>query len=161
MTRNHRLAAVLLGLTACSGAFAGSVMEPGGWEMTMTVTGYGPAPGEKKSLGESTTKACLSQAFLDKDPYLTPGVDQEKAAKRGATCSVSDEKRSATAASWKMTCVLKDGTSSDTQISNTAGAKEMRSEVSQTLVREGKTVQMKVITTARHIGECTEDMRPL
>ena len=63
-------------------------------------------------------KQCLTAAFLDKDPYLTPGIDKEKMSQRGAACSLADEKRTESSASWKMACKLADRSLIDMTINN-------------------------------------------
>ena len=150
--------AFILATALAAPALAGSVMRAGAWEVHMKVTATNPETGETKNVADTTMKACMTQAFVDKNPYLTPGVDQEKAAKRGATCTLSDEKPGANAATWTMTCKLKDGTETVAHISNTASAKAMRSEVRQDVTREGHTVPTLVLTTGKYIGKCTSDM---
>ena len=82
-------------------------------------------------------KQCLSAAFLDKDPYLTPGIDKEKMSQRGATCSLADEKRDASTASWTMACKLADGTLIDMTINNSVSRDALQSDIRQVIDKGG------------------------
>lgn len=145
-------------LVWAAAAWAGSSMQAGGWEAHVKVTMKDPKTGETKTLTDATNKMCLSQAFIDRDPYLKPAIDEDKAAKQGAKCSISDAQTSPGVASWKMSCTLKDGSTTDAHIKNTAGAKEMRSDITQYLTKDGEKMQMNILTTSRYIGACTDDM---
>lgn len=143
------------------GAQAQSVMQPGGWEMHARISAHDSATGETKTLSESTMKQCLSAAFLDKDPYLTPGIDTEKMTRQGATCSLADEKRTESSASWKMACKLADGTLIDMTIHNSVSKHSLRSDIRQVIDKAGKTAQMQIAMNAKFVGECTKDMPQL
>lgn len=121
-----------------------------------------PATSEAKTLSESTMKQCLSATFLDKDPYLTPGIDKERLTQQGATCSLADEKRTESSASWKMVCKLADGTLIDMTINNSVSKHSLRSDVKQVIDKgNGKPVQMQIAMNAKFVGECTKDMPQL
>lgn len=139
-------------------ADAQSVMQPGGWEVRVKLTMQDPTTGETKTINESTMKQCLSKAFLDNDPYLTPGIDKEKMAQKGATCSLSDGTRKGNIASWKMACKLSDGTLIDSSISNSASAHAFKSDMRQIVNRDGKAVSMQIAMNSKFIGKCTKDM---
>ncbi len=144
-----------------SGAMADAPVQPGGWEMKAVITARENPSSPPKTLTESTTRVCLTKDFLAKDPYLTPGIDQDKMEKKGAKCSISDPRRAANSASWKMNCVMADGNSVDMQISNTVAPRKMKSEVQQTVHKGGQDLEMKIIINSTHIGECTKDMMTL
>ena len=144
-----------------SGAMADAPVQPGGWEMKAVITARENPSSPPKTLTESTTRVCLTKDFLAKDPYLTPGIDQDKMEKKGAKCSISDPRRAANSASWKMNCVMADGNSMDMQISNTVAPRKMKSEVQQTVHKGGQDLEMKIIINSTHIGECTKDMMTL
>jgi hypothetical protein len=137
---------------------AESVMQPGGWEIRVSVTAQTPATGENKKLNETTTKFCLSKTFLDKDPYLKPGLDKDKMEKKNAKCSISDEKVSNKEASWKMVCQMADGSTVDSTITNTASAIELKSVIQQLLKRGTETMTIQITMDGKRIGECTKDM---
>ena len=144
-----------------SGAMADAPVQPDGWEMKAVITARENPSSPPKTLTESTTRVCLTKDFLAKDPYLTPGIDQDKMEKKGAKCSISDPRRAANSASWKMNCVMADGNSVDMQISNTVAPRKMKSEVQQTVRKGGQDLEMKIIINSTHIGECTKDMMTL
>ena len=108
-----------------SGAMADAPVQPGGWEMKAVITARENPSSPPKTLTESTTRVCLTKDFLAKDPYLTPGIDQDKMEKKGAKCSISDPRRAASSASWKMNCVMADGNSVDMHISNTVAPRKI------------------------------------
>jgi hypothetical protein len=156
-----RLAVAATFVTHALGAIAQSVMQPGGWEMHAKITAHDPATGETKTLSEATMKQCLSAAFLDKDPYLTPGIDKENMVQRGATCSLADEKRAENSASWKMACKLADGTLIDMTINNAVSKHSLRSDIKQVIDKGGKTAQMQIAMNSKFVGDCTKDMPQL
>ena len=156
-----RLAVAAVFVTAALGVEAQSVMQPGGWEMHAKISAQDPATGERKTLTESTMKHCLSAAFLDKDPYLTPGIDKERMTQRGATCSLADEKRDASTASWKMACKLADGTLIDMTINNSVSKETLQSDIRQVVDKGGKKVQMQIAMNSKFVGACTKDMPQL
>jgi len=143
------------------GAAANNAVEPGGWEIKAVITARENPSTPPKTLTESTTKVCLSKAFLAKDPYLTPGIDRDKMEKKGAKCSISDPKRSENTASWKMKCVMADGNSVDMQINNTVAPRKMKSEIRQLVHKGGQDLEMQIIMNSTYIGECTKDMMAL
>jgi len=136
-------------------------MQPGGWEMRAKITAQDPATGETKTVSESTMKQCLTKAFLEKDPYLTPGIDREKMTQKGATCSLSDEARNGNRASWKMACKLADGTVLDAKIVNSASKHGFSSDMKQVVQKDGKAMSMQIAVTSKFIGACTKDMPSL
>jgi hypothetical protein len=66
-------------------------MEAGAWEMQSKITMQDVKTGESKTMNESTSKFCLTPAFIAKDAYLTPGLDKAKMEQKKAKCSISDE----------------------------------------------------------------------
>ena len=121
-----------------SGAMADAPVQPGGWEMKAVITARENPSSPPKTLTESTARVCLTKDFLAKDPYLTPGIDQDKMEKKGAKCSISDPRRAANSASnWASSgdstaCVL-SGSRADATIVNGVLRIEKRSYVSGTL----------------------------
>lgn len=160
LARLARLALAALAALPLAAA-ANSAVQPGGWEMKAVITARENPGTPPKTLTESTTKVCLTKAFLAKDPYLTPGIDQDKMEKKGAKCSISDPKRSENAASWKMSCVMADGNSVDMQINNTVAPRKMKSEIRQMVHKGGQDLEMQIIMNSTYIGECTKDMMTL
>jgi hypothetical protein len=97
-----------------------------------------------------------------KPAYLTPGIDKDKLTQQGATCSLADEKRTESSASWKMVCKLADGTLIDMTINNSVSKHSLRSDVKQVIDKgNGKPVQMQIAMSSKFIGECTKDMPQL
>lgn len=161
MSRNHTalqfvVAASLVGFSLT--ASARSVMQPGGWEMRAKITAQDPATGETKTISESTLRQCLAAAFLEKDPFLTPGIDKEKMVKRGASCSLADEQRNENSASWTMACKLADGALIDMSINNSASKNALRSDIRQVIDTGGRKVLMRILMDSKYIGKCTADM---
>jgi hypothetical protein len=161
MNSNCIALALVINLSIFGHALADAPMQPGAWEMRMQVTARNPETGQTQNISDTTTKLCLSAAFVAKNPYLTPAVDQEKAAKRGAKCTIGDEQKSANAASWRMDCKMQNGAETKARVSNTATAKEMRSEILQDVIQGGNTLPTVILTTGKHIGECTPEMPQL
>lgn len=139
-------------------ATASPLMQPGGWEMKLTLTARETATGPFKTVSENSSRICLSKEFLARDPYLTPGIDREKMEKKGAKCSIADPKRTERTASWKMSCSLPDGNSADMFINNTVSARSLSSQIDQVIQKDGQAMQMKINLKASHIGVCTADM---
>jgi hypothetical protein len=147
----------LLALTSAP-CRAESAMAAGAWEMRLKVSVQETEGEAFKTVNEGTMKYCLSKAFLDKDPYLTPGVDKDKMEKKNAKCAISDEMRGNNAASWKMVCEMADGMKIDMDIHNKASKNELVSNIAQTVIKDDERHQMKLDMKARFIGKCTKDM---
>lgn len=161
MPRNHTslrfvIAAAMVAFSLTAGAR--SVMQPGGWEMHAKITAQDPATGETKTINESTMRQCLTAAFLENDPFLTPGIDKEKMVKKGASCSLADEQRNENSASWTMACKLADGALINMSIKNSASKNVLRSDIRQVVDKSGKKVLMQILMDSKHIGKCTSDM---
>ena len=137
---------------------AESAMAAGAWEMRLKVSVQETEGEAFKTVNESTSKYCLSKAFLDKDPYLTPGIDKAKMEKKNAKCAISDEVRGNNSASWKMLCELADGMKIDMDIHNKASKNELVSNIAQTVMKDDERHHMKLDMKARFIGKCTKDM---
>ncbi len=126
--------------------------------MHVKITATNDSSSETKTLNESTMKKCLTKEFLSTDPYLTPGLDREKMTKKGASCAISDEKKSSGAASWKMLCTLSDGKQIDMTIANTASPQTMHSDILQLIKHESGVMTMRIAMKAKLIGACTSEM---
>jgi hypothetical protein len=142
----------------CISVGAQSVMEPGGWQMKMKVSAQDPLTGKSKIVKKSSSKMCLSKAFLSKDPYLIPGINKEKMERNNAKCSISDEERTQNSASWKMTCLTEDGKTVDMSIKNIVSAHSLNSEVRQVIKKGGRTAFLNISVDSSFIGKCTIDM---
>ncbi len=138
-------------------AWAG-VMQSGAWEMKSKVTAHNVATGESKNMNDSSSTFCLSPAFIAKDTYLTPAIDKSKMAEKKAKCSISDEKKSADAASWKMTCKTQDGQVVDAFISNKVSSSQLTSNVEQVVDQGGKKIKLNIDVNGKFIGKCSKDM---
>jgi len=159
--RNWTFAAISAGAVLCGPVSAQSVMQPGGWQMKMKVSATDPTTGESKVANESTSRMCLSKEFLSKDPYLTPGIDKERMERKNARCTISDEKRTANSASWKMTCVMVDGSSVAMTIRNTASPQRLTSDIQQVIRKGGNTGIIRIVMDSSFLGQCTSDMLAL
>lgn len=137
------------------------VMEAGAWEMQSKMTLQDVETGQRKTVNESTTKYCLTPAFIAKDVYLTPGIDKAKMEQKNAKCSISDEQRSIDTASWKMSCLTQDGHQVDAFISNKVAAKTMSSNVEQEVSQGGKKAKVNIVINGKFIGKCTQEMLEL
>ncbi|CAG7856678.1 hypothetical protein MCAMS1_01253 [biofilm metagenome] len=136
-------------------------MEAGAWEMQSKITMQDMKTGESKTMNESTSKFCLTPAFIAKDAYLTPGLDKAKMEQKKAKCSISDELKSADSASWKMNCKTQDGHEVNALISNKVAAQQLTSNVEQEVSQGGKKVKMKIAMNGKFIGKCTKEMPEL
>jgi Protein of unknown function (DUF3617) len=136
-------------------------MTAGAWEMQSKITMQDMKTGESKTMNESTSKFCLTQAFIAKDAYLTPGLDKAKMEQKKAKCTISDEKKSTGAASWKMNCKTQDGHEVNALISNTVSAQQMTSNVEQQVSQGDKTVKMNIAMNGKFIGKCSKEMPEL
>jgi hypothetical protein len=156
-----RMSFLALGLLICGSAAAQSIMQPGGWEMKVRITAENPMTGESKKANESTSRMCLTKEYLSRDPYLTPKVDKEQMEQKSAQCSISDEKRTANAASWRMQCTMVDGSSVDMTISNSASARKLDSDIRQIIKRGSNSGVVNIKLTSTRIGKCTKEMLEL
>jgi hypothetical protein len=156
-----RMSFLALGLLICGSAAAQSIMQPGGWEMKVRITAENPMTGESKKANESTSRMCLTKEYLSRDPYLTPKVDKEQMEQKSAQCSISDEKRTANAASWRMQCTMVDGSSVDMTISNSASARKLTSDIRQVIKRGTNSGVVNIKLTSTRIGKCTKEMLEL
>ncbi|MGY6274908.1 DUF3617 domain-containing protein [Methylomonas sp. MgM2] len=156
---HYRIAITTVLMSWTVAADAQAVMEPGGWEVQAKITAQDPTTGVTKTLNDSTMRQCLSEAFLKKDPYLTPGIDNEKMRQKGAKCSLSDQVRNKDSASWRMICEFADGSKADMSINNSVSRHEFSSEIKQLIVKGDRTVPIQIAIKSRFIGECTEDMQ--
>jgi citrate lyase alpha subunit len=156
-----RMSCLALGLLLCGPAAAQSIMQPGGWEMKVRITAENPMTGESKKANESVSRMCLTKEYLSTDPYLTPKVDKEQMEQKSAKCDISDEKRTANAASWRMQCTMIDGSSVDMTISNTASARKLDSKIRQVIKRGSNSGIVNITLTSSRIGQCTKEMLTL
>ena len=156
-----QMSCLALGLLLCGPAAAQSIMQPGGWEMKVRITAENPMTGESKKANESVSRMCLTKEYLATDPYLTPKVDKEQMEQKSAKCDISDEKRAANSASWRMHCTMIDGSSVDMTISNTASARKLDSKIRQVIKRGSNSGIVNITLTSSRIGQCTKEMLTL
>lgn len=149
---------VVIGFVVCGPASAQSVMQPGGWKLAMKLSAQNPETGKFNTINESASTMCLSKEFLANDPYLTPGVDKKKMEQKKAKCTISDEKRSETAASWRMVCQTADGNTVDMKIKNSASRDKLTSDIEQAVKKEGQTGLIRIGVNGSFVGECTKEM---
>jgi hypothetical protein len=142
-------------------AFAQATMTPGAWEMKSTVTSKNPQTGEPMKLGETTNTACLTAEFLAKEPYTTASIDQEKAKEKGATCSTSDFVREGNTASWKVSCVMADGSRTEMAVKNVVDVKNLTTEMDSTVTQGTQASSVHMSIVGSYVGECTDDMMKL
>jgi Protein of unknown function (DUF3617) len=136
-----------------------SSMQAGAWELQTTVTALNVKTGESKAFGDTSTKVCFTQSFLDKEPFLTPGIDKEKMEKKNAKCTISEEKRSANASSWKMSCSMQDGSIVLSNISNRISKNRLQSTVQTATATTSSDVPVVFIKTAgSFVGACAPTM---
>ncbi len=145
----------------CPALNAKTMMEAGAWEMQSKITAKNLATGKTKNVNESTSKFCMTPAFVDKNPYLTPGIDKARMEQKNAKCSISDEKISADSASWKMTCTTQDGHVVEALINNQVSSRKVVSNVEQQVGRGGNSAQVNIVINSKYIGACTKDMPEL
>jgi hypothetical protein len=139
---------------------ADSVMQQGAWKMQATMFVQNSKTEPYKEVMNSHMTYCLSQAFLDKNPYLTASIDQEKMKAKNAKCSISDEKHDENKASWTMTCELPNAKTIAT-IQNSIAEQQMSSLMQQTIWKDGIELKTKMETKGDFAGECTKDMLTL
>ena len=139
-------------------AFAQKVMTPGGWEMTSSISReLEGKPVEQ--MGRHTLKICLTREFLAAEPYLSPGLDDERMAARQAKCTSEDLQRDGDSASWVMACELADGSRLRARLRNSATADRLTTLMVQDVERGGGGKGRVTISgEGRYIGECTEEM---
>ena len=159
--RNWTVVAFGAGAVLCGSVSAQSVMQPGGWQMKMKISATDPATGASKVANESTSRVCLTKEYLSKDPYLTPGVDKERMEQKHAKCAISDAKRTANSASWKMACTMVDGSSVDMTIRNTASRQRLTSDIQQVIRKGGNSGVIQIVMDSSFLGQCTSDMLAL
>jgi hypothetical protein len=143
-----------------SSASAEAVMRAGAWQTFVTIFSYNLVTGKEKLESESSSKLCMTQSYVDKRPYLKPGIDKEQMLRQNAKCTISNEEVTENSASWKMKCEMQGGTV-DSDIHNNVSKDEFWNLVTQLVQRGGNASLMKITMTGRFIGECTEDMQKL
>lgn len=139
-------------------AGAQTVMTPGAWETTTTITRElaGKPP---ENMGTHTQTMCLRASFLAREPYFSADLDKEKMAARQAECSTSDYQRTGNQASWTMRCTTADGSRLVSQITNSATATTVQLRMAQDVMRpDGNQGKVTIAAQGRHVGECTEGM---
>lgn len=149
------LAALTLGSVSVA---AQTVMQPGAWQMHVSVSVRNPQTGETLKPQETKTVVCFTPEFLAKQPYFTPALDEQRMTSRGAKCSTSDFARNGNAASWKLSCTTAEGRRVDMTISNTAEARKLTSEMRQLVSDGGQATPVDMVMTGTFVGECTGDM---
>ena len=139
-------------------AFAQKVMTPGGWEMTSSISReLEGKPVEQ--MGRHTLKICLTREFLAAEPYLSPGLDDERMAARQAKCTASGYQREGDSAQWAMECTVADGSTLRAQISNHAELDRLTTRMVQDVERPGGSKgRVTMAGEGRYVGDCTEDM---
>jgi Protein of unknown function (DUF3617) len=136
-----------------------TTMQAGGWEMRSTVTATDAETAETKTMMDGVlTKFCYTQTFVDKYPFLTPGIDKEKMEKKNAQCKISNEVQTANSASWHMGCNMQDKSYVFSTISNTVTATSFQSNMIIAVSSNTKApvINMKIMGT--HVGACTPEM---
>jgi hypothetical protein len=95
-------------LLTCT-AHAG-VMTPGRWEVTTTVvSASGPSANKAALKQPMTVRACLSQAFADKENYTNPEFSMQRLTRMQFDCSVNSKSGDARKAAWAFSCTRNDG----------------------------------------------------
>jgi len=148
----------LFSIVMCGNSLADSVMAPGAWEMVTSVQIQEPSTERYETATKATTMICLTAQFLETDPYLTPGMNQEKMRERQAKCSTSDEVKGKSKSSWTMSCTLANGMTIAAEISNSASSHQLTSIMHQKASMEGQSRNMKIETQGAHKGACSEGM---
>lgn len=155
----HLRSTIALGLAcACFSSTAQTVMQPGGWEMKMQISALDPATRELKRMGESSSKVCLTEAFLVKDPYLSPHADVSNPAHKNARCATSNYQRAGNSASWDMVCTLGDGSEMKAKITNTVSSRSVTLGMQQEIRKPAGTGYALMDGRLSFIGACTAEM---
>lgn len=161
MARSRRRTAALAFAAvaiAGGGVAAETVMQPGAWQLQVTITPYNPQTGAPLTRNETTTVVCFTREFLAKTPYLSATLDEERMLQSGATCATADFVKTGNSASWRMSCSLTDGKRIDMTIKNRAEPRRLTSEMRQRVTDGSGTVPIDMVTTGTFVGECTGDM---
>ncbi|MFO1352379.1 MAG: DUF3617 family protein [Gammaproteobacteria bacterium] len=161
MSKQKRHGKTLLAIIFTLGGasvWAQTVMQPGGWEMKMTVTATDPKTGESKQVSETTAKMCLSKEFLAKEPYLSAKVDEAKMRQKKAKCTTSDYQRDGDKASWKMACEMDDGSKVAMTLNNAASADKLTIHMRNDVNKGGESGVVEMSSEGKFIGPCTKDM---
>lgn len=142
-------------------AYAKAVMRAGAWQTFITIILRPLGKGEKEHVTMDSSKICMTQSYVDKRPYLTPGIDAEQMLRHNAKCTMSNEKVTENTASWEVKCEMQ-GATITTNITNHVDVDEFRNLATQLILRGTTYAALSEIhTSGRYIGECTEDMKTL
>jgi hypothetical protein len=103
---------------------------------------------------ESLRPKCLSRSYLNTDPYLTSHIDKQTFERDNSKCTVLDEKRTTTSASWRMVCEHAVSGKANYLIQNTASTDRFLS------VKEGGSdiARVRIEVKAVRVGDCTPKM---
>jgi Protein of unknown function (DUF3617) len=136
-----------------------TTIQAGGWEIRSTITATDVETAETKTMVDGMlTKFCYTQAFVDKHPFLTPGIEKDKMVKKNAQCKISNEVQTANTASWHMGCNMQDKSYVFSKISNAVTATSFQSNMIIAVSSNAKApvINMKIMGT--HLGACTPEM---
>lgn len=162
MRHNFYKSLLFIALLAASNvSYADAVMKQGAWKMNMKMLVQTEKNGAYKEAANTTVTYCLSQAFIDKDPYLKASVDAEKMKAKNAKCTISDEKRVDNTASWKINCEMVGGIKAVMAVENAVSETEFTSQMQNVIHKNGSDAQTKTEVKGTFEGECTKEMLTL
>jgi hypothetical protein len=104
------------------------------------------------------TKFCYTQAFVDKHPFLTPGIEKDKMVKKNAQCKISNEVQTANTASWHMGCNMQDKSYVFSKISNAVTSTSFQSNMIIAVSSNAKAPVINMKIMGMHLGACTPEM---
>lgn len=151
----------LLAVVSPNGACVPSVVQPGGWNMDIDISTPIARTGEIKPVNSFQGNFCLTREAMEKDPYLTPGVDGSKLIQKEEKCVVSDENMTADSSSWKKTCTTADGAKTELLVHTVASAREITSDVEKTVTKRDRPFTIKMTVHSTYSGDCNNDMNKL
>ena len=131
------VAAVLLPVYAHAAA---PNMKEGLWEITVRTEMQGMPGG----MPPQTVQQCITQKELADPSRTTPGTQGDK------RCKITDYKMQGNTASWKTAC---EGDMTGSGTMTYAGSSYTGTQ-NMSMKHEGKTLNMTVNFTGRHLGDC-------
>jgi hypothetical protein len=136
--------------------FAQKIMTSGAWEFANESLITDSQGNQRKST--RTTTWCLTKPLLAENVYLDPTFEKGNFILKGGKCALFDEKRTATTATFDMSCVMPRNVKLSMTFKKEATATTYASEMTQTMQNDPRGAEMVNTTAGTFIGACTEGM---
>jgi hypothetical protein len=151
--------AVIAVVVASFGAFAtpafAGVMKAGQWEITSTlISAVGPGVRSTAPTKPVVNKACMSQAFVDRENYTNPMFSLNRLTRGKFECKVDTKTGDVNAAEWVASCTREDDFTATLKGGSVVTATTLAQTAEEHIKRGNETwTLMKIRIDAKFIGE--------